>query len=496
MGRRLISLPTVFPPTPLVTMGPPPTVYSGTVLNSTSVQIGVQWLGSPPPQPQTVTVLYSTIKGGPYTVIGTYSANPFFGPGPITVTGLNPSTTYWFSCYFTTNESPPRNSQAIPSISLTTPAASAVNYLPGLHREDSAQIRGYGSNYSTYSTPNDLATTLADSKIACYWSGCNWGCFESATQGVYDWTFRNYISSQCEAAGKFYGFFIHGEAVPFVTQANAYAQSFVPSYLNDAGGANVFGGLQNIYFGSAYGGCVPMLGRAAVINAYCNMVNQFLNTTDPYTGLTFKNNPHFLGICTWETAYNLGQAGYPNFTGIDASWGTNQANWFSNYANLVMPNLRSYSSSTMFLTRANYNGGAGAAQLSPIAAAALTNLWACSGGTDCTQDPSDMTKVLNGSVGGIDYRPSLPILLFTESNGNVGGTTGESHNGGPWTAGSSASNLVAAWQDPTAWGADAVIPLRYAGDGWTSTFASIESAYTAAGSHFARSTPPTGWSLI
>jgi hypothetical protein len=411
------------------------------------------------------------------------------------------STSYTYSV--TAQDTVPNVSAPGAGVSVTSASSGSglINWPSGLGMEDNSMMVGFGPNYTPSSVmspgtpPQDMAYCCSlPSYVTTFVPNTTWGNWES-TLGTYNFTLAEVMYNACHAASKYLQIFIHGEAVPFVSAANAFSQVYLPAYLNDAGGANVYGGVQNLYFGSSFGGVVPMLGRPAVINAFCNMVIAMCNhvmTTGPMAGTALKNCPYFLGITVWETAYNLGQAGYPNWTGIDASWGdANLSNWYANYANIVIPTLRNAITNVCFQSRANYGISS---YLLPIAQAALTYKWALGGGTDMLASPTQMDNIINGSVGGVDYRPLLPQVVFRESV--VGGTYGDVYNGNqPWQFTSNAGPMIQAAQDPAYWGTSLLVPGdTYSGDGWTnSTYAQLQAAYVTYGSHMAQRSPPSGF---
>ncbi len=105
-----------------------------------------------------------------------------------------------------------------------------------------------------------------------------------------------------------------------------------------------------------------------------------------------------------------------------------------------------------------------------------------------------MTSATNGSLDGTDVRSVIPQFQFREDHNNVGGTTGISHNGGvPWSAAYNPDNLNAALQDPSAWDTSAAAFASFSGDGWGASWAQTKTSYANAGSHFAQTTPPSGF---
>jgi hypothetical protein len=188
----------------------------------------------------------------------------------------------------------------------------------------------------------------------------------------------------------------------------------------------------------------------------------------PGTGLALKDHPNFEGICFVETSYGLSGSGGSNFDGY-----ANQQAWDNAYIpqyKLNLVNARAAFPHKLVACRANWGTNA---NMQSIAATLLSNKCGCGGGTDMlTADPTNMTQVLNGTVGGIDYRPQIPIPCFSETSGlgpNV-------------TAAAFIAFAINSAKAHYFW------PSRYNGppvnipDGWTaSSWAQIQAAYVAAG---------------
>lgn len=351
-----------------------------------------------------------------------------------------------------------------PQISDNPNTSSVRQFHPGLYFEDSANIRGFGGSYTPV---QDLAWMLTANAV---WLGLcietNWGVFEQ-TKGVYDFTCIHNTYASLAAAGKRLVIYQRYEAVPFVSAATAYSQQYMPAYLNDRSGANVYGGLLDINFGSTFGGVVTCFNRPAVRAAFVDMITALLNDVVPYSGLALKDSPMFEGIIFVETSYNLASP---------TSEAANQGAWDDAYItqyNLMCTAIRAVAPNILIGRRANWGTNA---NMISVAQNSLTNA-AALGNTDGPTNYCNIDDVLRGNVGGVDYRNSaagnrIPLFCFSESVGF--------ENGG---FNITASELVRLAKSPTDWCANYFFPQRYPGHPWVnSSTAQIEAAYIAQGS--------------
>jgi hypothetical protein len=368
------------------------------------------------------------------------------------------------------------------AVSISTPSTSpSITFHPGMGFEDSQNVRGYGSSWTVHSPFSQLEYFCAHpnpylNNVVTYVVELNWGCFEQ-TKGVYDFSVIDYAYNLLAQAGRYLVIYQRYEAVPFLSIATAFSQQYYPAYINDAAGANVYGGALPIYFGLTFGGSVACFTRPAVRTAFGNMITAMANHVVPASGVALKDSPWFEGIVFVETSYNLASGPYDGYA--------SQAAWDTAYITQYIENLKNARAAfphKLVTCRANWGTNA---NMQLLAANLLT--YQCgSGPTDCyTQGKTNLENVLDGTVGGIDYRPQIPITPFSETSGL-----------GPNATAAQIVNWV-----KTVEKAHYFWPSRYSGppvnvpDGWVnSTWAQIQQAFVDSGGLAAwNTTKPTSY---
>jgi hypothetical protein len=339
----------------------------------------------------------------------------------------------------------------------TTPssATGAIKFHPGLWREDATNIYGYQGARIT--SAGDLAQTVADPNyVVGLMLGVGLGSI-TQSYGVYDFSYLDSVYASLAAAGKRLTLRLMWSQIGYYNPGG-YSLAAFPAYMNDAAGANVYGGVLQLNFGSAFGGYVLDVERPAVMNAFINAVQAVCAHFDD------GNHPYFEGLAFEETAWNV-----PSANG-GAGW--NQDAFITQYLNLIHAARVACPHSLLFY-RANWGSNA---QMQSVAAAEQSNA-SGDGTTDFyTTYPNNMDAVMNGSVGGTVYlansltTPNKVVQAPFSETAGLGGN--------PNTV--MASTLVGFAQKQNA---NYLFPGRYTNDGWTdATWDEIKAAYVAAGS--------------
>jgi hypothetical protein len=411
-----------------------------------------------------------TIKQLSIQTLANWSAN---------LTGLTAGTTYPITVTAEDAASTPNVSALSASLSLTTAASSSITFNPGLWREDQAMQNGYGAAHRGFA---NLGSVTADAGCIGLLINACLGSFES-TLGTYDFTLINDCFATLKAAGKKLMIMMHMEAVPFVSFANTYSQGYLPPYFNDTGGANVYGGSLNIYFGNTYGGQVCCFNRTAVLNRVVALYQALANFVPTGETLPLKSNPVFEGLMLQETAYYLGTGGQVtnNYDGLGSQAAWDNA-YCANYASFIQQ-ARSIFANKALLYRANWGTNANMISIATACKNYASGLDNTDGVTDyCAMD--DVIQNLsiiqpNSSTLG-DLRGVIPLYCCSESVGQ--------NNGG---FNITAANLVAYAVNTAAatggpWKVNYLIPSRNAANSsdslWpNSPWNSIESALAGIG---------------
>jgi len=257
-----------------------------------------------------------------------------------------------------------------------------IKFHPGLWREDGTNIYGFGSAQSTYS--QNLAEMASDPNyVVGLLLGVALGHI-TQSYGVYNFTYLDSVYNTLAAAGKRLTLRLMWSQIGFYNPGGFNTPAF-PAYMNDASGANVYGGMLQLNFGSSFGGYVLDVERPAVMNAFINAVQAVCAHYDD------GNHPYFEGLAFEETAWNV-----PSANG-GAGW--NEGAFLTQYLNLISAARTACPHSLLFY-RANWGTNA---QMESVAAAEQANS-SGDGSTDFyTTYPNNMDTVMNGSVGGINY---------------------------------------------------------------------------------------------
>jgi hypothetical protein len=397
---------------------------------------------------------------------------------------VSASTSYTYSV--TAQDSVPNISAAGATISIVTPSASpGITFNPGLYKEESSAQAGYGGAWNP--AFQDLPTFGAEpAYVKGLCSQFSWGNFEQS-KGVYDFTLVDYFINQLAGINKQAFLYIRYECIQTSTVSNAFNKQYYPAYLNDAFGANVYGGALPIYFGSSLGGSISCIERPAVMNAFIAMLQAMANHTVSGGSYKVKDHPNLEGIFFVETSYNLtgttNQTPQPNWP-YD-NYGS-QSSWYDAYHtqyNILGTAARQAFPNKFIGRRANWGTNA---QMLAIMSNSITNALGLDN-TDGVTDYCNMDDCIRGIMpGSTDVRNSIagnkiPLFCFSESVGT--------NNGGFNITG---TNMVSLAKDPTQWCANYLIINRYPGNPWVnSTWAQIKTAYNNQGGNMQTVKPQT-----
>jgi len=351
----------------------------------------------------------------------------------------------------------------------TSSSPGAIKFHPGLWREDATNVYGYESAQITSSA--NLAETASDpGYVIGLMLGVGLGSI-TQSYGVYDFTYLDSVYNTLAASGKRLTLRMMWSQIGYYNPGGFNSSAF-PAYMNDAGGANVYGGMLQLNFGTSFGGYVLDVERPAVMNAFINAIQAVCAHYDD------GNHPYFEGLAFEETAWNV-----PSANG-GAGW--NESAFITQYLNLIS-SARTACPHSLLFYRANWGSNA---QMLAVEAAEQANA-SGDGTTDLyTTYPNNMDAVMNGSVGGVSFISSS----LTSPNKVVQAPFSETAGlgGDPNTV--TAATLISAAQSQ---GANYFWPLRYTNDGWTqATWPEIEAAYVAAGSTLNSACPSSYSSCI
>jgi hypothetical protein len=350
----------------------------------------------------------------------------------------------------------PRDARTVHDAHVATDAApSGIKFHPGLWREDATNIYGYpGAQITTSANASETASDPA--YVVGLMQGISLGSI-TQTQGVYDLSYLDSLYTTLSAGGKRLALRMMWSQIGYSNPGGFNVSAF-PAYMNDASGANVYGGMLELDFGTSFGGYVLDVERAAVMNAFIDAVKAVCAHFDDGA------HPYFEGLSFEETAWNVPSA--------NSGAGWDESAFLTQYLALITA-AREACPHSLLSYRANWGTNA---QMESVAAAELATA-SGDGTTDLdTTYPNNMDAVMNGSVGGTSYLASSLTTPNKLVQAPFSETAGLGGNPNTFTA----TQLI---QFAQAKQANYFFPGRYTGDGWTdATWPEIMTAYVAAGS--------------
>lgn len=348
-------------------------------------------------------------------------------------------------------------------------SAGAIKFHPGLWREDATNIYGYESAQIT-TAANVSDTTSDPSYVIGLMLGVGLGSI-TQTYGVYDFTYLDSVYNTLAASGKRFAMRLMWSQIGYQNPGGFNTSAF-PAYMNDAGGANVYGGMLQLNFGTSFGGYVLDVERPAVMNAFINAVQAVCAHYDD------GNHPYFEGLAFEETAWTVPSANN------GAGWNENA--FLTQYLNLIS-SARAACPHSLLFYRANWGSSS---QMQSVLTAEKANA-SGDGTTDFyTTYPNNMDAVMNGSVGGVNFlsnsltTPNTVVQAPFSETAELGGVPNV-------VTAATLINFAQAQQ------ANYFFPARYTGDGWlNATWAEIKAAYVAVGSTLNMACPSSYTSCI